>query len=32
VPSWLHRAAADVPVLGARLSQQLVLAARRDGA
>ena len=32
VPAWLHRTAADLPILGARLSQQLVLAARRDGA
>jgi 2-polyprenyl-3-methyl-5-hydroxy-6-metoxy-1,4-benzoquinol methylase len=32
VPPWLHRAAAGLPIVGARLSQQLVLAARRDGA
>jgi SAM-dependent methyltransferase len=32
VPAWLHRVAADFPVLGARLSQQLVLAARRGEA
>jgi SAM-dependent methyltransferase len=32
VPAWLHRAAAGLPILGARLSQQLVLAARREGA
>ena len=31
VPPWVHRAAAGLPVLGARLSQQLVLAARRNG-
>ena len=33
VPPWLRRGAARLPILGPRLSQHLVLAARRhDGA